>query len=119
MRKFKYYKEGIVYANDDVDALNKLNNDVTGLWEEVDGLERWDNELPDTEQKYVNIDYIAVSSEYDKEQLLKAFKYIHDCLDIDTDYMAVNTIAHLYLQPNNIIVNEIPEKDNELKTKTD
>ena len=104
MKKFKYYKEGIVYANDDTEALNKLNNDVTELWEEVEGLERWDDELPDSEQKYVNIQYILVSSEYDKEQLLKAFEYIHDCRGIDTDYMAVNTIAHLYLQPDNIIV---------------
>ena len=104
MRKFKYYKEGIVYANDDVEALNQLNNDVTELWEEVEGLERWDDELPYENQKYVTIDSIIVPTEYDKQQLLLAFKYLHDLRDNDTDYHAVNTIVHLYETPDKIIV---------------
>lgn len=55
-------------------------------------------------QKWVNINEIIVASEWDKEQLLKAFKYLHNNFTIDTDFMAVNSLVHFYLCPEKIKV---------------
>lgn len=63
------------------------------------------------DQKWVKISKIVVPSEYDKEQLLEAFKYIHDG-DINTDFLAVNTIAHMYCAPDKI---EVETERNKLK----
>ena len=41
---------------------------------------------------------ILVSTEQEKQELLKASEHIHDA-DIDTDIPMVNTIAHLYQAP--------------------
>jgi predicted metal-dependent TIM-barrel fold hydrolase len=56
--------------------------------------------------KYV----IVVPSEKDREQLMEAFEHIHYS-DIDTDFVAVNQLAHEYLDEsrnkgsyNNIVV---------------
>lgn len=38
---------------------------------------------------------IIADTEDDKQELLKAFKYIHD-LKIDSDYIVINQLAHLY-----------------------
>ena len=38
---------------------------------------------------------IIAESEEDKQELLKAFQYIHN-LRIDTNYIVVNQLAHLY-----------------------
>lgn len=38
---------------------------------------------------------IIAKTEKDKQELLKAFKYLHDA-DIDTDFIAVNQLVHLY-----------------------
>ena len=51
----------------------------------------------------VNIVKIIVSSEHDKEQLLKALHYLHDCY-IDTDFIAVNALVHIYEAPELIEV---------------
>ena len=56
--------------------------------------------------KFVEINSIIVPTEYDKEQLLLAFKYIHGLKCIDTDYIAVNSLAHLYQQPEIIKVSK-------------
>ncbi len=57
-------------------------------------------------QKWVTISKIIVPSEYDKEQLLYALKYIHDLRCIDTDYIAVNTLVHIYEAPELIVVEQ-------------
>jgi 3-polyprenyl-4-hydroxybenzoate decarboxylase len=40
---------------------------------------------------------IVVPTEDDKKQLQAAFEYIHNNRHIDTDFIAVNQIAHSYL----------------------
>lgn len=57
-------------------------------------------------QKFVVINHIEVPSEYDKKELLLAIEYLH-ARDIDTDYMAVNTLTHLYQYPEKIIIKEV------------
>ena len=42
---------------------------------------------------------IVVPSEDDKKQLLAAFEYFHDNKLIDTDFIAVNQLAHCYVTP--------------------
>lgn len=69
----------------------------------TDGLSVYDVGAGD-DQEWVTISEIVVPTEYDKEQLLKAFRYIHYLHDIDPDYMAVNTIMHLYQCPELIKV---------------
>lgn len=62
---------------------------------------------------------IVVPTEEDRQELMKAFKYLHYS-DIDTDYVAVNQLIHEYLTEedlqgnhNNIIVDkELYEKLN-------
>ncbi len=49
---------------------------------------------------------IVVPTDSDKEELLSAFKHFHDSVDIDTDYIAVNQVAHEYITGNNIIVDQ-------------
>ena len=47
---------------------------------------------------------IIVKTEEDKNNLLKASKYIHDLRKLDTSIEMVNTIAHLYHAPFLIVV---------------
>lgn len=54
--------------------------------------------------QYINITKIVVPTEYDKEQLLRGFEYIHNLREIDTDFKAVNTICHVYENPDLIEV---------------
>jgi hypothetical protein len=70
------------------------------------GLVSYDETLQ-LEQPWVTISKITVPTEYDKKQLLKAFEYIHDLRNINTDLLAVNTICHLYLNPELIEVSGI------------
>lgn len=63
-------------------------------------MDKYDSSLSGDKQSHVNITKIIVPTEYDKQQLLLAFKYIHYLSDLDTDYKAVNTIVHLYLSPD-------------------
>lgn len=65
------------------------------------GLERYDEDNP----QYVSIGEIVVPTQRDKEQLLLALKYLHDCY-IDTDFYGVNSLVHLYLDPDKIKVND-------------
>lgn len=63
-----------------------------------------DTNDPNFKKSFVEISKIIVPSEFDKQQLLLVSKYFHDLRNIDTDLMAVNTIAHLYTQPELIEV---------------
>lgn len=69
----------------------------------IEGLERYPTD-GDTKNYIVTISKIIVPTERDKEQLLKALKYIHDSRCIDTEYYAVNTLAHIHLVPHLIEV---------------
>ena len=43
---------------------------------------------------------IIANSEEDKKELMEAFKHLHDA-DIDTDFITVNQLVHLYRdEPN-------------------
>lgn len=58
----------------------------------------------DGNNDWVVIKEIHVPTQHDKEQLLMALQYLHDCY-IDTDFLAVNSLVHLYQNPERIIVN--------------
>ena len=47
---------------------------------------------------------IVANSEYAKEQLLLALEYIHYLQNFDTDYVAVDRLAHVYFNPELITV---------------
>lgn len=66
-------------------------------------MERYDESKGD-DQKWVNITEIVVPTQYDKEQLLLAIRYLHDSREIDTDYLGVNTLVHQYEDPDVIKV---------------
>ncbi|MDD5149779.1 MAG: hypothetical protein PHC28_04775 [Flavobacterium sp.] len=72
------------------DTFNKQN---------IYDMDKFDENNP----KWVNIIKILVPTDRDKEQLLKASKYLHD-QDIDTDYYGVNILVHLYSNPDLIVV---------------
>ncbi len=45
---------------------------------------------------------VVVPSQKDKDELIEAFRYIHYLRELDTDYIIVNQLAHLYLdEPEN------------------
>jgi hypothetical protein len=69
-------------------------------------MNRWDDTKDPSEQKFLGEIKIVVESDQAKEQLLLALEYIHDLREIDTDFMAVNALVHLYQQPNCIEVKE-------------
>ena len=56
----------------------------------------FDETLPIDKQKWVKFK-IVVPDQETREQLRAAFEYIHDNRIIDTDFMAVNALAHSYL----------------------
>lgn len=66
-------------------------------------LNRWDDSKGD-DQKWMQVHSIVVETEEDKRQLLAASRYIHDLMELDTSYMAVNWLAHLYTDPTKIVV---------------
>ena len=70
---------------------------------EVEGLNRYVDGAGD-KQAWVAVNKIVVPTALDKVQLLLALKYIHDLRTIDTDYLAVNTLVHLYGFPERIEV---------------
>ena len=47
---------------------------------------------------------IIVNSEGSKQQVLKALEYIHNLECIDSDFMPVNSLMHLYLYPDSVEV---------------
>lgn len=66
-------------------------------------LNRYDDGVGDN-QKWGRITKIIVPTKEDKEQLLLASEYVHNLRTLDTDYMMVNTLAHLYECPELIEV---------------
>lgn len=71
--------------------------------QEVDSkLTLWDDKWEDNNSNipWVSISKIIVPTQYDKEQLLLGFEYIHYLPHIDTDIMSVNLIAHIYTHPD-------------------
>lgn len=69
------------------------------------GLERYD-ESAGANQNWVRITEIVVPDQYAKDQLLKAFEYIHNIRELDTGFLAVNELAHIYTCPDIIKVQE-------------
>lgn len=70
-----------------------------------------DKEKPCLNQEEIkNVEWtkykIVVPTEKDRDELLMAFKHFHDSIDIDTDYIVVNQVAHEYITGNNIIIDE-------------
>lgn len=69
------------------------------------------NDFPSIEKVDWTMYKIVVPTEKDRQELKEAFEHIHYA-DIDTDYVAVNQLAHEYLDKehgdytNNIIVDE-------------
>jgi len=91
------------YVERALQAENKLMGWAEEEQELHKDLERYPTDEKE-EMKFVTISKILVPTERDKEQLLKAFKYLHDHGSIDTEYYAVNTIVHTYLNPDLIEV---------------
>lgn len=60
------------------------------------GLQKYISEL----SNYVTITKIIVPTERDKDQLLLASEYLHHISLIDSDYCAVNTLIHIYEDPD-------------------
>ncbi len=94
------YQEFIEYQQDNDQILQESYRDSINQ-----NFVYYDENLGDN-QKWVTISQIIVPTEYDKEQLLLAIKYFHDNPLINTDILAVNTLVHLYLNPELIKVSE-------------
>lgn len=94
--KIKKFKENIEYVS-------PLKDDETGLYIYPGE----DNEVKakDIPSEYFPKVKIIVDSEQSKEQILKALEYIHYLSCIDSKFMAVNSIMHMYLFPDSVEVN--------------
>jgi len=71
-------------------------------------MDRWDNSKPTSEQTFLGEVTIIVETEHARQQLLLALEYIHDVslnkhAKIDTDYMAVNSLLHGYMDYNIVV----------------
>lgn len=64
---------------------------------------RWDPDKKE-DQPWIEVHEIVVENQHSKDQLILASRYIHDMVELDTDYMAANYIAHLYEHPELIVV---------------
>ena len=104
---FEFINIGIVDDIEDYDYGEAYGSySVKPPCEEIDDtLARYPEEGSKEEPKWVRISEIIVPDEYSKEQLLLALKYVHDIRTLDTDILAVNTLAHTYLVPDKITVN--------------
>lgn len=105
------------FSDKELDKLCELVHVEWYFWfgdEDEDEEEVWNKEEVtaglfkhgDPSGDFVTISKIVVPTEYDKEQLLKAFKYIHNLRTIDSDYCGVNTIMHMYQHPELIEVEQ-------------
>jgi hypothetical protein len=65
-----------------------------------------DEEVNDPNFKWPSIIEIVVDSQFTKDQLLIASKYIHDLTEINCDFHMVNVLAHLYTRPELITIEE-------------
>ncbi len=59
----------------------------------VEGLDRYPEDGSNPNIQFIS--RIVVPTEYAREQVVRAIRYLHDS-DIDTEYMAVNEIVHCY-----------------------
>ena len=103
VRFIKEWLEDRKWAN-----LSKLTQWAAQFDEDPKGLNRYVYEPGSDfdivqDQKWIKIHEIVVDSEDTKQQLLLAFRYLHD-RDIDTDFIAVNYLVHLYQEPDKIVV---------------
>jgi len=85
-------------------------------YDEFDRMKRYEDYKTDntsehlTESEMKDVDWtrykIIVPTEDDKNELMKAFEHFHNS-NIDTDFIAVNQLAHEYLEESkNIIVSD-------------
>jgi hypothetical protein len=82
-----------VFFDLETEAEERASTNATGL---ITYSEEGDN-------PWTVINEIQVPTQHDKDQLLIALKYLHDCY-IDTDFLAVNTLVHMYQCPDKIKV---------------
>jgi hypothetical protein len=108
---FEYLDFGIIDEPGECDhgelyVSRTLTSEVIYDEELSEKLVRYPDEEPTVpfQPRWVEISEIVVPSEFDKEQLLLGFKYFHDLRVIDTNIMAVSTIAHMYEVPDRITV---------------
>jgi hypothetical protein len=85
-------------------AQEALDIRLNRLPEAYPDLNRWKEDVHSSEQDWFKLKKIIVATEEDKEQLLLASRYIHDLRELDTGYMAVNYLAHLYMSPWMVVV---------------
>jgi len=95
-----------------LDIINDiLEKDTYPVWAEqllIDnvlypvGLKRYNKKNSDVDFNMA----ITVNSEETKEQLLLASAYIHNLQSLDTSFIAVNWLAHLYTNPDLITVDD-------------
>lgn len=66
---------------------------------------RYNHDIMASEQPWwPAIKGITVADEECKKQLLAALKYLHNNYTIDTEFMVVNALLHMYQQPDLITV---------------
>jgi len=92
---------------DIVNLANSLTNQEADIQALLEKMTKHNDSKPIDEQPSVTISKIVVPTEFDKQQLLLAFEYIHKSKNIDTTFSGVNTVAHVYEHP------ELIEVDNE------
>lgn len=104
---FEFINIGIADEPDEPDYNEAYGSySVKPPCEEIDDdLVRYLEEGSGEKLKWVMISEIIVPDEFSKEQLLLAFKYVHDIRTLETDIIAVNAIAHMYQVPDKITVN--------------
>ena len=78
-------------------------DEAWNMFEHRKALEKYPKD-PNAEVPWVNLKEIVVETERDKQQVLAAFKYLHDNFSIDTDFIAVNTLVHVYSNPDMVKV---------------
>jgi hypothetical protein len=83
--------------------LERTCESYAGKDAEKRGIVSFMDDIPIEEACYPSITKIVVPTQYDKEQLLIALQYLHNCY-INTDYLAVNNLVHLYQNPELIEV---------------
>lgn len=81
----------------------KQTSDIPKL-DKKTGLYKYPKEINMRTSKYFPMVKIVVDSEQSKQQILNAIEYIHNLECIDSDFMAVNSLMHLYLYPDSVEV---------------
>lgn len=113
-KKLKNWMHGELVASKRVEMMKLVDWFAEHASNEHPGLNRWDDSLPIEKQKFIKLKRIEVETEEDKAQLLAASRYIHDLYEIDTGYLAVNHIAHLYTDPDVIVVTGVDSPPSKL-----